>query len=580
MTGMKKNTIFRLFKYMVKYKGLLCVALLLTIGSNLFALIGPMLSGYAINEMEFGKGNVNLERVWYYAVLMIVFFVLSSVLTFAQSVLMIHVSRKVVYQMRKDVFDKLMELPVGYFDINQTGDIISRISYDIDTVNDSLSNHLVQILTTLITVFGSLIMMITISPKLVLIFCFTVPLSIVLTKNITGKTRPLFRKRSKQLGILNGFTEEMISGLKTLRAYNQEDNTIKKFDVQNNEAVEAYYKAEYYASTVGPSVNFINNLSLTLVSMFGTLSYLVGGISIGNISSFILYSRKFSGPINETANIISELQSSIAAAERVFSTMDQASEKADSNESIELKNPKGDVELKNVYFGYSKNNIIIHNLSLKADRGKLIAIVGPTGAGKTTIINLLMRFYDINSGEINIDNNSIYNIKRNELRNAFAMVLQDTWLFQGTIYDNISYGREKASREEVVEAAKAARIHDYIINLPKGYETVISDGGTNISNGQKQMITIARAMLAKTHMLILDEATSNIDTRTEIQIQKAMRKLMEDKTCFVIAHRLSTIQNADNILVVNKGEIVEIGNHIELMSKKNFYFKLYQAQFE
>ncbi len=577
---MRRNTIFRLFKYMVKYKWLLCVAILLTIGSNLFSLIGPLLSGYAINEMEFGKGHVNLERVWYYALLMIVFFILSSVLTFIQSVLMIHISRGVVYQMRKDVFDKLMELPVGYFDINQTGDIISRISYDIDTVNDSLSNHLVSILTTLITVFGSLIMMITISPKLVLIFCFTVPLSIILTKTITGKTKPLFRKRSKQYGILNGFTEEMISGVKTLKAYNQEENIIKKFDVQNNEAVESFYRAEYYGSTVGPSVIFINNLSLTLVSMFGTLSYLAGSISIGNISSFILYSRKFSGPINETANIISELQSSLAAAERVFNTMDQVSEKEDSTEAIELKNPKGDVELKNVYFGYSKDNIIINNLSLKADRGKLIAIVGPTGAGKTTIINLLMRFYDIDSGEISIDNNSIYNIKRSDLRRAYAMVLQDTWLFQGTIYDNISYGRDKAEKEEVIEAAKAARIHDYIINLPKGYDTIITDGGTNISNGQKQMITIARAMLAKTHMLILDEATSNIDTRTEIQIQKAMRKLMEDKTCFVIAHRLSTIQNADNILVVNKGEIVEIGNHIELISKKGFYYKLYQAQFE
>lgn len=580
MKGSKKYTIFRLGRYMMQYRWLLLLALFLTIGSNLFSLIGPMLSGYAIDAIEPGFQKVEFQKVFYYIILMIGFYFISSFLSYLLSILMIYISRKVVYRMRKDVFDKLLMLPVGYFDTHQTGDIISCISYDIDTVNTSLSSDLVQIFATLITVMGAFSMMVVISPRLVLVFLFTVPLSMFLTKNITSRTKPLFRKRSKKLGELNGFIEEMISGQKTLKAYEQEENTIYKFDLKNKEAVDAYYKAEYYGSVTGPTVNFINNLSLSLISVFGALLYLAGQMSVGNISSFVLYSRKFSGPINEAANIISEFQSALAAAERVFQLMDEIPEPFDKEAAKELKDVNGNVEIKEVTFGYQKDNIIIHNLNLKVQQGKLIAVVGPTGAGKTTFINLLMRFYDVNDGNIYVDQEDICDITRESLRKSYAMVLQDTWLFQGTIFENIAYGKENASMEEVTAAAKAAKIHSFIRKLPNGYHTILSDDGTNISKGQKQLLTIARAMLLDSPMLILDEATSNVDTRTEIQIQQAMRKLMEHKTCFVIAHRLSTIQNADIILVVNQGEIVEQGTHKELLEKKGFYHQLYKAQFE
>lgn len=576
----RRNTIVRLGHDMMQYKYLLLLALLLTIGSNLFSLVGPMLSGYAIDAIELGIGKVEFQRVFYYAGWMLLFYLVSSVLSYGLAVLMIHISRKVVYQMRRDVFHRLMELPVGYFDTHPIGDIISRISYDIDTVNTSLSNDLVQIFATLITVIGALIMMLVISPKLVLIFAFTVPFSIVLTKWITGKTRPLFRLRSRKLGELNGFVEEMISGQKTLKAYHQEEHTIAKFDAKNKEAVEAYYRAEYYGSVVGPTVNFINNLSLSFVSVFGALLFLAGKMSVGNISSFILYSRKFSGPINEAANIISELQSALAAAERVFAMMDELPESADADEALELTDVTGDVMLKEVSFGYRPEKRLIQGLNLTAEHGKLVAIVGPTGAGKTTLINLLMRFYDVEEGHIFVDSKEVKTVTRDSLRKAYAMVLQDTWLFQGSIFENIAYGKEDATMEEVVAAAKAARIHSYIMHLPEGYHTVLTDDGTNISKGQKQLLTIARAMLLDAHMLILDEATSNVDTRTEIQIQQAMRELMKEKTCFVIAHRLSTIQNADVILVVEHGEIVESGTHLELMELGGVYYQLYRAQFE
>ncbi len=576
----RKGTILRLARYMVQYKYRVLFALGLTVASNLLALMGPMLSGYAIDAIEPGVGRVDFARVFYYAALMVIFYLVSSALSYVLSVLMIHISRKVVYKMREDVFTHLMELPVGYFDTHQTGDIISCISYDIDTVNTSLANDLVQILTTLITVVGAFSMMIAISPRLVLIFAFTVPLSTFLTKLITGKTRPLFRLRSRKLGELNGFVEEMITGQKTLKAYHQEKNTIRKFDGKNEEAVEAYYRAEYYGSVVGPTVNFINNLSLTLVSVFGALLFLAGKMRIGSISSFILYSRKFSGPINEAANIMSELQSALAAAERVFNMIDEPAEMADSENAVELCQVRGDVRLENVSFGYTKEQQIIKNLNLRAPHGKLIAIVGPTGAGKTTLINLLMRFYDVQDGYIFVDNREIRDVTRASLRKGYAMVLQDTWLFQGTVFENIAYGRQNATLEDVVEAAKAAKIHSYIMRLPQGYDTILTDEGTNISKGQKQLLTIARAMLLDAPMLILDEATSNVDTRTERQIQQAMRKLMEHKTCFVIAHRLSTIQNADEILVVNHGEIVEQGTHERLMERQGFYYQLYQAQFE
>ena len=575
-----KGTILRLGKYMLHYKWLLLLAMICTLGSNLFSLIGPKLTGLSIGAIEPGKGAVDFGRVFYYAAWMAGFYVISAAMSYGLQVLMLTISRKVVYRMRQDVFEKLMTLPVGYFDVHQTGDIISRISYDIDTVNASLSNDLVQLLTTVITVVGALTMMITISPKLVLVFAFTVPLSVFLTKNITGKTRPLFRQRSARLGEMNGFVEEMITGQKTLKAYGREEYTQERFNGKNKAAVDAYYRAEYYGSIVGPCVNFINNLSLSLISVFGALLYLAGSMSIGDISSFVLYSRKFSGPINEAANIFSELQSALAAAERVFRLIDEEPEPADRADAEELSEVEGDVQLQHVRFGYVPGKTIIHDLSFRAKPGRLIAIVGPTGAGKTTLINLLMRFYDPESGQILVDGKAADSFTRKSLRQAYAMVLQDTWLFYGSIYENLAYGEEGASREDVEAAAKAAHIHSFIKRLPEGYDTILTDEGTNISKGQKQLLTIARAMLLDAKMLILDEATSNVDTRTERQIQKAMLKLMEGKTCFVIAHRLSTIENADLILVVNDGEVVEQGTHRELMERGGVYRKLYNAQWE
>ena len=575
-----RRTVLRLGAYMLQYKWLLAFAAVCTLGSNLFSLIGPKLTGLCIGAVEPGQGAVNFEEVFYYAAWMAGFYVASAGMAYGLQVLMLTISRKVVYRMRQDVFEKLMSLPVGYFDVHQTGDIISRISYDIDTVNASLSNDLVQLLTTVITVVGALAMMITISPKLVLVFAFTVPLSILITKYITGRTRPLFRKRSAKLGEMNGFVEEMITGQKTLKAYGREEYTQGRFNGKNKEAVDAYYRAEYYGSIVGPCVNFINNLSLSLISVFGALLYLAGAMKIGDISSFVLYSRKFSGPINEAANIFSELQSALAAAERVFRLIDEAPEPADAEGASELVHAVGDVKVEHVSFGYTPDKTIIHDLSFEAEPGKLVAIVGPTGAGKTTLINLLMRFYDPGSGRILVDGKEAAQLTRKSLRKAYAMVLQDTWLFYGSIYENLAYGKEGASREEVEAAAKAARIHSFIKRLPQGYDTILTDEGTNISKGQKQLLTIARAMLLDARMLILDEATSNVDTRTERQIQKAMLKLMEGKTCFVIAHRLSTIENVDLIMVVDGGEVVEQGTHRELMERQGVYRRLYNAQFE
>ena len=575
----RKKVILRLGKYLLQHKWMVLAAVSLTITGNLLALLGPMLSGYAIDAIGVGPGQTNFDLVLFYCGLMLVFYVLSSGLSYLLSVLMVKISQKIVYQMRKDLVDKLLELPVRFFDSHQTGDIISRLSYDIDTVNSSLSNDLLQIAASAITVIGSFIMMLRISPPLILVFVVTVPISVLFIIYRTKKVRPLFRKRSAKLGELNGFVEEIISGQKTTKAYHQEQTMVGRFDQRNNEAVEAYYMADYYGSTVGPSVSFINNLSLTLISIFGSLLYLVGSVSLGNLSSFVLYSRKFSGPVNEMANIISELQSAAAAAERVFRMIDEPAEAADLPQAKPLEEVKGDVQMKDIQFGYEPDKVIIHDLNLHAKPGSLVAIVGPTGAGKTTIINLLMRFYDPQKGQILMEGCDSHDITRKSLRAAYTMVLQDTWLFYGSIYDNIAFSRPDATPEEVIEAAKAAKIHNYIMSLPDGYDTIVNRDGLNISQGQKQMLTIARAMLSDAKMLILDEATSNVDTRTEMQIQSAMRNLMKDKTCFVIAHRLSTVQNADTILVVQHGDIIEQGNHEQLMKKGGVYAGLYSSQF-
>ncbi len=570
----------RIWKYLYQHKWLLLCAFLLTLGSNLLVLVGPTLSGLAIDAIEPGKGAVIFEKVFFYSGLMILFYAVSSSLSYILSVMMIRLSQQVSYNMRQDITEKLMELPISYFDRTQTGDIISRISYDVDTLNASLSTDLLQISTSFITVIGSFVMMLLISPPLVIIFLFTIPASILFTRYRTRVTRPMFKRRSAKLGELNGFVEEVVSGQKTIKAYHQEQTMLERFDQKNNDAVEAYYQADYYGSMNGPFVNFINNISLSLISVFGTLLFLFGHISLGNLSSFVLYSRKFSGPINEMANIISELQSAMAAAERIFRLLDEAPEPEDAPGAQELSNVQGHVSVQHLDFSYTPGVPIIQNFNLEVAPGSLIAIVGPTGAGKTTLINLLMRFYDPQAGRILVDGHDISQITRKSLRAAYTMVLQDTWLFSGTVFQNIAYGKKNATMEEVVAAAKAAKIHSYIMQLPQGYNTVLTEDGVNISKGQKQMLTIARAMLINSKMLILDEATSNVDTQTEQQIQQAMQSLMKGKTCFVIAHRLSTIQNADQILVVNKGSVVEQGTHSQLLAKQGFYAQLYNSQFQ
>lgn len=576
----RKDLMLRLWRYLCRYRFMLITGALLMLGSNLLSLIGPKLSGKAIDAIGTVKGQVDFERVAYYVGLMVVFYVISAILSYFLSILTISLTKKVVYQMRKDVFENLARLPVSFFDRYQTGDIISIVSYDIDTVNQSLANDFLQIVQSVITVIFSLVMMLSIAPEMVLIFVVTIPVSMLLTKYITGKSRPLFKQRSKKLGEMNGFVEEMLNGQKTIKAYGREAEVIDAFEEKNMQAIDANTKAEYYATLAGPSVNFMNNLSLALISVFGALLYLSGRIGLGDISSFVQYSRKFSGPINEAANILGELQSALAAAERVFKLMDELPEKPDEEAAKVIKEVYGDVALKNVSFGYLPKQRIIHDFDMEAKAGQQIAIVGPTGAGKTTIINLLMRFYDVDTGTILLDGQDIYNVTRDSLRGAYSMVLQDTWLFHGTIYENLTYGREDITMEEVVRAAKAARIHSYIMAQPEGYDTLLSDNGVHISKGQKQLLTIARAMLSDAKMLILDEATSNVDTGTELQIQEAMRSLMADKTCFVIAHRLSTIRNADQIIVMQSGHIVEKGTHEELMHRNGAYRRLYAAQWE
>ena len=570
----------RLWRYLGRNRVLLVLAMILSVSSSVLSLLGPKFSGKAINAIEAGAGKVDFQVVISSVIWMLVCYISAAALSYLLHVVVLRMSRSVAKQMRHDVFNNLAELPVSYFDRYQTGDIISTITYDVDTVNQSLSTDLLQILQSVVTVVVSFVMMVTIAPPLMLVFVVTIPVTILFTRWLTGMVRPLFRKRSAKLGQLNGFVEEMLSGQKTIRAYGREARVLEQFNEKNDAAVEAYTKAEANGTITGPSVNFINNISLALVCMFGSVMYMAGTVGLGDLSTFVQYSRRFSGPINEVANIIAELQSAFAAAERVFTLIDAPREPVDAPDAVALDQVKGDVKLKNVDFSYVPGTPIIEDLSFHAEPGSLTAIVGPTGAGKTTIINLLMRFYDVDGGGVYVDDREIRTLTRSSLRAAYSMVLQDTWLFHGTIYDNIAYGKADATMEQVVAAAKAAHIHSYIARLPDGYNTVLSDNGSSISKGQKQLLTIARAMLLDAHMLILDEATSNVDTRTEQHIQAAMRNLMQNKTCFVIAHRLSTIRSADHILVLDGGKVVEQGTHESLMAAHGFYYNLYQSQFD
>ena len=567
-------------RYLRPYAALFVLIFFASLAGTALSLLGPQVCGMAIDEIK-PDGSTDLTQIWIYAAVLAAVYVASGVLTYLSSIGLSYLSRCIIKRIRTDIFARLMSLPVSYFDTRQAGDIISVLSYDLDTLGESLANDVMMVLTSIVTIVGSLIMMFVTAPILVVVFVVTIPLSALFTWWLTKKVQPLFRARSRKLGQLNGFIEEIITGQKTTKAYNCEESVIGRFEEKNKDAIEAYTVAESYGTISGPAVNFMNNLSLALISVFGAIMYMTGVIpSVGKIASFVLYSRKFSGPINEIANVLSEFQSALAAAERAFRVLEEGPESPDAEGAEELRDVRGDVEIEHLRFGYTPGKVVINDFSLKASAGDVVAIVGHTGAGKTTIINLLMRFYDAQSGTIKIDGHDITKVTRSSLRRSFTMVLQDTWLFSGTIYENVAYGSENVTREDVERVCRAAKIHSFISRLPKGYDALLTDNAVNISKGQKQLLTIARAMLSPSPMLILDEATSNVDTRTEQYIQQAMEELMRGRTCFVIAHRLSTIKHAKTIIVMDHGDVVEQGTHEELMARGGYYAKLYYSQFD
>lgn len=574
-----KGTLIKLYKTLLPFKVLIIFVVVLSIFSCVLSLLGPYFCGEAINEVEKGPGMIDFSIVWKWAVMMLVSYLFSEVVYLTINLIMVSVSKKTGYILRKECFEKLHRLPVSVFDDNSAGDILSRISYDVDVVATSIQTDISQIITTIITVLGSFFMMLKISLPLSCITMVTLPVTIIYTIHIKGITRPLYSKRSEKYGEMNGFVEEMFSGEKTIQAYSYEENVSKEYAKINKEASDAYFNADVRGVTIGPTMGMMNNLSLALNGMIGSILYMFSFATLGQLSSFILYSRKFAGPINELSNIMNEIFSALSAAERIYSFLGMKEDPEDAPDAIELTSGEGRVELRDVSFSYSPEKEILHSVSFSTEKGKTLAIVGETGAGKTTIINLLMRFYRPQGGKILIDGIDSAKLTDRSLRSQFAMVLQDTWLFRGTILENIAYGREDATREEVVEAAKKAGIHHFITTLEKGYDTVISENGGNISKGQKQLLTIARAFLSKAPVLILDEATSNVDTSTEKKVQEAMAALMKGRTAIVIAHRLSTIENADEIIVMSHGSVVEKGTHSSLLEKKGAYYNLYRSQF-
>lgn len=571
------KTLKRLVMFMSHVKGWLLLALILSLMSSLAQLVGPYFIGLIFDVLDSNAVD-KLPQIAQILSWLIGFYVLSVALQYTLSVLMIVIAQKVIVRMRAAVFKKFTTLSISYFDRYQIGDMLSRISYDIDTINTSLSADVIVLFSSFVTVVSAFFIMMSISLPLLSVFIVTLPLSIYTTRKLARLTRPLFRTRSAKLGDMNGYIEETISGLKTIKAYAVEPNFIDGFDEKNYDASMAYYQADYWGSISGPAINFINNISLTLISLVGSLLYLFQIISIGNISSFILYSRRFSAPITEASNMVAELQSTLAAAERVFKVLDEEGEQETGE--LELNTPlRGEVEFDNVSFRYVENQPIIKNVSLKVPAQSMVAIVGPTGGGKTTLVSLLMRFYDPQSGQILIDGQPIQTCTRASIRQAFGMVLQDSWLFEGTLKDNLTYGALDISEKRLWEVIEKVSLTHFVKSSKDGLKTMIYDDGSNLSKGQKQLITIARAILLDRPMVILDEATSNVDTMTEKMIASALKELTSNKTCFIIAHRLSTIVASDMIVVVEHGEVVEVGTHQSLMHSKGAYYRLYNAQF-
>lgn len=533
----------------------------------------------AIRAVEETGGKIDFEYIGKVLVLLIGMYLLSLGFGVMMGFVMSNVAQTTVMQLRKDVDRKLGRLPLKYFDAKTHGEILSRVTNDVDTISNTLQQSITQVITSIISLIGYIIMMISISPLLTLMVLGTLPLYIFATAFIAKKSQSLFKLQQKHLGMLNGHVEEMLSGHIIIKAYVKEQDSINKFREINNELYKASWKANFVSGVMFPLMNFISNLGYVLICVAGGIWMTGNRLRLGDITAFIQYSRSFTMPIIQTANIANIIQSTIACAERVFEILDEEEELKDAKDSIELDSVKGNITFENVYFSYNPEQRLIENFNLEVKQGETVAIVGPTGAGKTTLVNLLMRFYEINEGQILIDGILSTHIKRSNLRSLFGMVLQDTWLFNGTIKDNIAYGKLDASDEEIINAARAAHADWFIRTLPEGYNTVINEEANNISQGQKQLLTIARAILANPSIMILDEATSSVDTRTETLIQKAMKSLMKNRTSFIIAHRLSTIKDADRIIVLNKGNIVETGTHEELLAKNGFYADLYNSQF-
>lgn len=575
---MKKHVLTRLGRFLRPYGLPFLLLLVLLMAGNLLSLAAPLLSGRAMDAVGIRAGGVDFPGVFRNCAGMLGCYALSSLLNYVVSSRLIRTAQAVSHDLRKAAFDHMSELPVDYFDTHPAGDLISRVCYDVDTVNATLSTDLLQLGTSVFTVAGSFLMLLILSPRLTLVFLVTVPLSAALTRFQMKRIHPLFRLRSKELGALNGFAEERMGCRRSIRTYGVEEADLRLFDARNGAASQAYYDADRASAALGPSVNFINNISLTAVSVFGALLYLGGGLSLGSLSSFVLYSRKFSGPIREAANLLAELQASAAAAERVLDLLDEEPEAADPPEALLVKHLEGDIRFDRVTFGYDPARPVLRNFTAHIPAGSLAAVVGPTGAGKTTLVSLLLRFYRPQSGTITVDGIPLDTYSRDGLRRRLALVLQDTWLFGGTIAENIAYGAPGARREQIVEAAKAARIHRFISSLPQGYDTVLT--GEVVSKGQKQLLAIARCLLTDADVVILDEATSNVDTETEGEISLAMEQLRQGRTCFVIAHRLATIRGADLILVLDQGGAAESGTHRELLAAGGVYAQLYAAQFQ
>ena len=583
----KKTTKKLIDSYLSKYKIALIVVIIFAIGSTIFTIVGPKILGNATTEVFngliskiSGGSGIDFGKIAQIALTLLGLYLLSAVFSFIQGFTMTGVAQKITYKLRNDIAAKINKLPMNYFDKRTNGEVLSIITNDIDTLSMNLNQSITQIITAICTIIGILIMMFSISWQMTLISLIILPIAALLVKLVVGKSQKYFNKQQEYLGHVNGQVEEIYGGLTVVKAFNAENKVTNNFDKANNELYHSAWRAQFLSGLMHPITNFIANIGYVGVAVAGGYLAINGTITVGNIQSFIQYNKQFTQPINQIAQISNLLQAMVAAAERVFEFLEEPEEVDTAKGEIDTSKLKGNVEFKHVKFGYNPDKIIIKDFSAKVKEGQKIAIVGPTGAGKTTMVKLLMRFYDVTDGEILVDGHNIKDFERGELRKMFGMVLQDTWLFGGTVKDNIKYSKEAATDDEVIEAAKAAHVHHYIKTLPKGYNSVINEESSNISAGQKQLLTIARVILADPKILILDEATSSIDTRTEIQIQAAMDNLMKGRTSFVIAHRLSTIKNSDLILVMNQGDIVEQGTHEELLAKGGFYADLYNSQFD